>query len=124
MTRQFVNILKLNKLTNTAKEGIYNKLLKGDYVAEVTFCNYAYTKDIDVDVLFYDNDCCVSSWGLNFYRRTPKAVKRERYNTFGQCITALKGLLREYPCAKGNLRIYSKGSYVRGTRKHLFNIEL
>lgn len=120
---KYIRILELKGLSSEVKENIYNKLIKGDYKTELTFYNKE-GKTNDIEILFYNNDLCVSSWSLNFYQRTSKAVKFERYKTFGQAITQLKRMLKKYPVQYSNLHVYTRGSYIRGTRKHLFDIEL
>ena len=118
-----VKRLELKRLSNKVKENIYNKLIKGDYKTELTFYNKE-GKASDIEILFYNNDLCISSWSLNFYQRTSKAVKFERYKTFGQALTQLKRMLKRYPVQYSNLHVYNRGSYIRGNRKHLFDIEL
>ncbi len=116
-----VKTLQLKKLDANAKECIYKKLLKGDYKAEITVLNKQ-GKPFSLDIDFMNNDCCINSWSLNFYCRTNKAVKNERYKTLGQAITALKRLFKSnltcLPCS--NLRIYND-SRLFGT--HIFSID-
>lgn len=132
MTYKTVNTLQLNKINATAKEQIYTKLLNGIYEAEITIDAGRDKPDLySVDVEFLNNDCCISSWSLNFYVRTNKAVKNERYKTFGNCLTALKKLANKYNIkVKSNLRIYKKVNFKYSDGKkdfyncHLFSIGL
>ena len=74
--RQYVREFDINKFKPETLEHLYNKLLEVCYN-----CKYRITtnliplqKDIllikDVDIEFYDNDCCISHFGYNFYIRT------------------------------------------------------
>lgn len=132
MANKTVNTLQLNKINAIAKEQIYTKLLNGTYEAEVTIDTGRDKPNLySVDAEFLRNDCCISSWTLNFYVRTNKAVKSERYKTFGNCLTAFKKLAKNNNIKiTSNLRIYKKVNfkYSDGTRDfyncHLFSIEL
>ena len=132
MANKTVNTLQLNKINATAKEQIYTKLLNGIYEAEITIDTGGDKPDLySVDVEFLNNDCCISSWTLNFYVRTSKAVKNERYKTFGNCLTEKKKLANKNNIKiKSNLRIYKKVNfkYSDGTKDfyncHIFSIEL
>lgn len=117
---KLVKTLQLKKLNSNTKECIYKKLLNGDYKAEITVMNKQ-GKAISLDIDFMNNDCCIN-WSLNFYCRTNKAVKNERYKTLGQAITALKRLFKsKLTCLpSSNLRIYNN-SRLFGT--HIFSIE-
>ena len=132
MTCKTVNTLQLNKLNAVSKEKIYKKLLTGVYSAEITI-------DIGKDkpnlysvyAEFLNNDCCISSWSLNFYMRTNKSVKCERSKTLSHCLTAFKKLAQKnHIKITSNLRIYKKVNfkYSDGTKDfyncHLFSIEL
>lgn len=131
-TKKTVNTLQLNKIGTDAREQIYLKLLSGIYTAAITIDIGRDKKDLyNIDAEFMNNDCCLSSWTLNFYTRTNKAVKSERYKTFGHCLAALKKLARKrHIKIISNLRIYKKVNfkYDDGTKDfyncHLFSIEL
>lgn len=116
-----IKILDTKKISNLASECIYDKLRCGDYRAEITIENLSGKHP--VDVLFLNDDLCISSFGLNFYTRTPKAVKGERYKTLGLALRALKRHIKDNCTFKlvSNLRIYNESAYW-GT--HLFSLEL
>lgn len=132
MTTKTVNTLQLNKTNADAKEKIYKRLLSGIYTAEITIDIGRDKPNLyNVDVEFLNDDCCISSWTLNFYRRTNKAVKSERYKTLGHCLTAFKKLAKKNNIKiVSNLRIYRNINfkYSDGTKDfykcHLFSIEL
>lgn len=119
-----VNILQLNKLDKQVKENIYNKLIEGDYTAEIDLITHQRIYNA-CDVLFardkyHESDLCVSHFGYNFYFRTNRAIKGTRYKTFGNAIAALKRLITNHfnvPVGYSNLRIYYRGT-------NIFNIEL
>jgi cupin superfamily acireductone dioxygenase involved in methionine salvage len=119
-----VKILQLNKLDKQVKESIYNKLIEGDYTAEIDLITHQ-RKYSGCDVLFakdrhHESDLCVSHFGYNFYFRTTRAIKGTRYKTFGRAIAALRKLIRDrldIPTWNSSLRIYYKGT-------NIFNIEL
>lgn len=121
---KFVKTLQLKRLNTNAKECIYKKLLTGNYKAEITVLDKQ-GEPFRLDIDFIHNDCCINSWGLkglNFYYRTAKAVKGERYKTLGQAVSALKRLFKSKLSylPTSNLRIYNK-SVLFGT--HIFSIE-
>lgn len=132
MTTKTVNTLQLNKINADAKEQIYKRLLSGIYTAEITIDIGKDKPNLySVDAEFLMGDCCISSWTLNFYVRTNKAVKSERYKTLGHCLTAFKKLAQKnHIKIASNLRIYTKVNfkYSDGTKDfyncHLFSIEL
>lgn len=132
MAYKTVNTLQLNKLNAVAKEKIYKKLLSGIYNAEITIDTGTDKPNLySVDAEFLNNDCCISSWTVNFYIRTNKAVKCERYKTLGHCLTAFKKLARKnHIKIASNLRVYKKVNfkYSDGTKDfyncHLFSIKL
>lgn len=84
----FTKSFNIKRLSKTTKEKLYNKLLNRKLYMEIT----AYERDniINADVLFWDNDLCVSNFYHNFFFRTEKACKGERYKTFGQAMFNLK----------------------------------
>ena len=89
----FIKGFELNKLNSKTKEKLYNKLIskKWNNPYEVEIDLIPIQKDIpklnQIDLEFKDNDLCVSSFYHNFYFRTDKAIRRERYKTFGNAIT-------------------------------------
>lgn len=103
-TKSF-NIKKLSKIT---KEKLYNKLLNCKLYMRIT----VYKRDniINADVLFRHNDLCVLSFYHNFFFRTEKACKKERYKTFGEAIFNLKRILKEYNMYIQNVQIYDKNN--------------
>ena len=127
-----VKLLDVNKLSHQAKEKIYQKLLSGFYTAQLTIDVGKDKKDLySIDADFMSNDCCLSSWTLNFYTRTNKAVKGERYKTLSHCLTALKKLAKnKHINIVSDLRIYKhiNFKYDDGLKDwydcHLFSIEL
>lgn len=132
MGNKTVRTLQLSKLSKQAKEKVYVKLLKGFYDAQVTIDIGKDKKNLySIDAEFMNNDCCLSSWTLNFYTRTNKAVKGERYKTLGNCLTALKRLAKDRRInIVSNLRIYKRVYFRYDDGKkdfyncHLFSIEL
>lgn len=121
---KLVKTLQLNKLSSDTKEKIYKNLLTGKYRAELSFMNkQGNVHSIDVD--FDNNDLCINSWSLNFYCRTPKAVKGERYKTLGGAIRALKKLSKTVLSLQptSDLRIYNT-DVIGWKHIHLFSIEL
>lgn len=101
---------ELNKLKAKTKEKLYCKLLQGRLFVEVDmmeYSNYKGNKLTDIDAKFYNNDLCLSSFNYNFYARTPKAVKFERYKTFGCAIKELKELAYSLGYKINQLRIYN-----------------
>ena len=129
-----IRTLKLNNINNNAKELIYKNLLNNKYSAQLTIDIGRQNKSDRhvIDVEFNGNDCCLSSWALNFYCRTQKAVKQERYKTFGSCLSALKRLAKNHGInIVSNLRIYKSvktldfdGKKFFYNRVHIFSIEL
>lgn len=106
----FVKGFEFNKLKTETKEKLYRKLLEGKLFIEVDMIGYNYNegnKLTDVDVKIYNEDLCLSSFYYNFYRRTDRAVKSERYKTFGQAVKALKQLSRSMGYKINQLRIYN-----------------
>lgn len=132
MTYKTVNTLQLNKLNADTKEKIYKRLLSGIYTAEITIDTGKDKPNLySVDAEFLNDDCCISSWSLNFYMRTNKAVKCERYKTLSHCLAAFKKLAQKnHIKITSNLRIYKRVNfkYSDGTKDfyncHLFSIEL
>lgn len=132
MTTKTARTLQLDKTNEDAKEKIYKRLLSGIYTAEITIDIGRDKPNLySVDAEFLNDDCCISSWTLNFYSRTNKAVKGERYKTLRNCLTAFKKLARKNNIKiTSNLRIYKKVNfkYSDGTEDfyncHLFSIEL
>ena len=123
---KLVKILQLNKLTKQQKENIYNRLLTDNHWhAEIDiFLDGAFYCTPDIE--FYNNDLCVSHFGKNFYYRTQKAVKKERYNNLGDAITQLKRLIKNYYNCRvsySNLKIYYRNK-ISKNYKNVFNIEL
>ena len=124
--------LQLNKLNAEVKRKIYDMLLNGIYTAQMSIDIGIDKPNIyNVDVEFLNNDCCISSWTLNFYTRTNKAVKAERYKTLGYCLKAFKKLAKVKDIKiVSNLRIYKKINFkyddgIKDTYNcHLFSIEL
>ena len=89
---------ELNKLNASTKEKLYQKLLNGILFADTDMMDLSGNNrdDLtDIDVRFCQNDLCLNSYYYNFYRRTNKAVKSERYKTFGQAIKQLKKLSKD-----------------------------
>ena len=114
----FVKEFELNKLESKTKEKLYSKLVSAKW-------NTPYSVEIDlipiqkdiprrnqIDLIFKDNDLCVSAFYHNFYFRTDKAIKKERYKTFGNAITALKKLCNKYGYTVNELRIYKYGEHI------------
>lgn len=129
-----IRILKLNNINNNAKELIYTNLLNNKYSAQVTIDIGKQNKSDKyvIDTEFNGNDCCLSSWTLNFYIRTQKAVKQERYKTLDLCLNALKRLAKKHGInIVSNLRIYKSvktldfdGERFVYDKVHIFSIEL
>lgn len=129
-----VQVLKLNNINSNAKELIYKNLLNNKYSAQLTIDIGKQNKSdrYIIDAEFNGNDCCLSSWTLNFYVRTQKAVKQERYKTLGSCLSALKRLAKKHGIEiVSNLRIYKSvktldfdGKNFFYERVHIFSIEL
>lgn len=123
---KFVKILQLNKLTAQQKENLYKRLLSNsNWHAEIDiFLDGAYY--CSPDVVFYDNDLCVSHFGKNFYYRTQKAVNKKRYKNLGDAITQLKRLIKNHYTCKvsySNLKIYYRNK-ISSDYKNVFNIQL
>lgn len=117
----FVKSFELNKLKSETKEELYCKLLKFKLLVEVDMigCNlHKGDKLTNVDVLFHNTDLCLSSFWYNFYRRTPKAVKSERYKTFGYAIRELKKVAYDMGYEIKQLRIYNL------SRIHIYTINI
>jgi hypothetical protein len=127
-----VKTLQLNKLNAQTKEKIYKRLLSGSYTTQLTIDVGRDKKDLyNIDAEFMNNDCCLSSWSLNFYTRTKKAVKGERYKTLSKCLTAFKRLAKDRRInIVSNLRVYKRVNfkYDDGVKDwydcHIFSIEL
>lgn len=130
----YIKTLKLNNINNNAKELIYKNLLNNKYSAQLTIDIGKQNKSDKyvIDAEFNGNDCCLSSWTLNFYVRTQKAVKQERYKTLESCLSALKRLAKKYDIdIVSNLRIYKSvktldfdGKKFFYNKVHIFSIEL
>lgn len=117
----FVKGFEFNRLKTETKEKLYNKLLKGKLIAEVDMIelNHKYEYNLDrVDVVFTNFDLCLSSFYHNFYRRTLKATKSERYKTFGRVIKELKKLAYDMGYEINQLRIYNL------SRTHIYTINI
>lgn len=117
----FAKGFELNRLKVNTKEKLYCKLLKGRLFAEVDMIGYGYHKGdklTDVDVKFYNADLCLSSFWDNFYRRTNKAIKSERYKTFGCAIRELKKLAYSMGFKINQLRFYNL------SHKHIYTINI
>lgn len=110
-------ILNTKTLKSSAREAIYTKLLRGNYEAQLTLLSKR--GPITVNVEFMRNDLCISSWLHNFYFRTAKAVKFERYKTLGCALAALRELVTNRIGTKcmSDLRIYFRG-------EHIFSLKL
>lgn len=129
-----VKTLNLNNINSCAKELIYKNLLNNKYSAQVTIDMGKQNKSDKyvIDAEFNGNDCCLSSWTLNFYVRTQKAVKQERYKTLDSCLIALKKLAKKHDIKiVSNLRIYKSvktldfdGKNFFYDKVHIFSIEL
>lgn len=112
-------VFNLNSIPNGVKQALYNLLLKGKLTAEMNLMPPSGVPYL-VHVDFNDNDLCVSSFTRNFYIRTPHAVKRKRYKSFGAAVAAMKRIVNSRLTDKivSSLRIYNKDGW------HLFSIEL
>lgn len=102
MTTQYVRGFDINKFKPETLEHLYDKLLEVSYK-----CKYRITADLipiqkdiplikDVDIEFYDNDCCISHFGYNFYIRTKQAIEGKRYETFKIALRELQKLANKY----------------------------
>lgn len=125
---KFVKILKLNKLTSEQKERLYKRLLHSSkWKCELDlFANGK--KYCTSDVVFYNNDLSVLDFCYNFYYRTNKAIKHERYKNFSVAITQLKRVIKnqfliDAKATTSNLRIYYANK-ANSIKKHVFSIEL
>lgn len=102
MMTQYVRGFDINKFKPETLEHFYNKLLTVCYDCEyrITADLIPVQKDIplikDVDIEFYDNDCCISHFGYNFYIRTNQAVQGRRYKTFKIALRELQKLANKY----------------------------
>lgn len=102
MSNKLLYTLNLKKLSKEVKEKIYQKLLNGTYRASMRL-DGKYKASID----FENNDLCLNSWQLNFYKRTPKAVKYERYKTLDYAIAEVyKMITRRTHYIGSNICIY------------------
>lgn len=120
-----VKILNLKKLSIKNGNAIYNKLIEGDYKAEIDL--FTLRRDYKhCDVLFAgdnrnDSDLCISHFGYNFYTRPQRFIRGGlRYKTFSRALGALKRHLSsrfDTLTNTSNLRIYYNGT-------NIFNIEL
>lgn len=116
MKNKVLRILNLKTLSKDIKEKIYQKLLNGKYEATIMLDGKH-----EAQVKIKNNDLCLSSWNLNFYIRTPKAVKSERYKSLDYAISNLyKMIKRETNYTYSNICIYYD-SYLFG--KPIFYIE-
>lgn len=128
----YIKTLKINKIKKYAKECIYKKLLDGIYSGQITIYDKQSNKWHIIDVEFKNNDCCLSSFALNFYIRTPQAVKSKRYKTLGICLSQLKKLSNKLKInIVSSLRIYKRIKYLKfdgagytSFNQNIFNIEL
>lgn len=110
MSNKLLYTLNLKTLSKEVKEKIYQKLLKGTYEASIMLDGKHLAQ-----IKFKNNDLCLSSWNLNFYVRTPKAVKSERYKTLDYAVAELyKMIKRETYYIGSNICIYYN-SYLFGT---------
>ena len=116
-----VKNFELNKLSNQNKENLYNKLLNGKLTAQ-SVCVYYENRHYLFDVDFMHNDLCLNSWTYNYYIRTPKAIKSERYNSFNQAINALKKVVNKEGITFNQLFVYKAGKDY--SMKHLYTIDL
>lgn len=114
----FVKEFELNKLKSKTKEKLYSKLLsaKWNIPYKVEIDLIPIQKDIpklnQIGLLFEGNNLCVYSFYYNFYLKTGKAIKRERYKTFGNAISALKKLCDKYGYTVNQLRIYKNDKHI------------
>lgn len=102
----FTKSFNIKKLKASTKEKLYNKLLNCKLYMKVVL--YKVDRVINADVLFRQNDLCVSSLYHNFFFRTKKACKKERYKTFAQAMFNLKRMIKEYNMYIQNVQIYNK----------------
>lgn len=102
----FTKSFNIKKLSKATKEKLYNKLLNCKLYMKIV----AYKRDdiINADVLFSRNDLCVSSFYHNFFFRTKKACKGERYKTFGRAMFNLKRILKDYDMYIQNVQVYDQ----------------
>lgn len=109
---EYVNIIQLEKLNKKQKELLLNELYNGDLKIEIDIftSNKNYT-GVDITFMDYNKpDLCVNHFGYNFYFRTNKAIKCEKYKTLGQAIGALKRLFKKHNINQtSNLRFYKNG---------------
>ena len=114
----FVREFKFNKLKSKTKEKLYSKLVsaKWNIPYKVEIDLIPIQKDIpklnQIGLLFEDNNLYIFSLYYNFYLKTDKAIKRERYKTFGNAISALKKLCNKYGYTVNQLRIYKNNKHI------------
>jgi len=113
---KMIKVLDMKKLPQEVQEKIYNKLINGDYYAEIDInTQHKYMSSVDVLIAgdrHHDSDCGLSHFGYNFYCRTNKAIKGTRYKKFTGYLAALKRLIKNYfndLICTSNIRVYYKG---------------
>ena len=114
--KKLLRVLNVKKLPKDAREKIYNKLINGDYHAEIDInTQYKYMSGIDVLACgdrYHESDCGLSHFGYNFYCRTNRAIKGTRYKRFTGYLAALKRLIKtrfNNLISASNIRVYYKG---------------
>lgn len=111
---------ELNKLSKQSKEKLYCKLLDNKLKAQTYI--YYNDKKYRFDIDFANNDLCLNSWTYNYYIRTPKAVKSERYNSFDKAMNALKKVVNKKGITFNQLFIYKENKY--HFTDHIYTINL
>lgn len=118
---KYIKVLKLSKLNALQKRRLYDALRTKYSVLQCEIIIRRNGNDewkSRPDVLFKGNDLCVSNFAHNYYFRTNRAIKHEKYATLGHAIGALKKLIRSHGWViSSNLYVYKNG-------QHLFSIDM
>lgn len=89
--QKYSRIIDIKDMKSSTKEKIYKKLLNGFKYKLITE-----DKGYVFDIYCEDNDLKLSSWTSNFWCRTNKAIKRERYKSFDIAMYQLRKLGKKY----------------------------
>lgn len=114
-----VNTVDYKKLSSSQKERLLKSLYE-KYQLEITLEREAVKSNPDIQLTDFAGvpDCCISNFHHNYYFRTKKGMKAEKYSTLGGLIREIKKLIKTFNyniCS--NIRIYYH-------KQHIFSLEI
>lgn len=115
-----VRVVDIKNMSRTQKERFLNKLYGDTYQLEITLERDSVKSNPSIELTDRAGipDCCISNFYHNYYFRTKKGVKGERYNTLGALIREIKKEInRNGFRIKSNIRVFYH-------REHVFDIHM